>query len=63
MNPRHRVRARLVEVGDRQREVILVRRPIVGRGRTLVDEDLGVSGREDRTAGPVGDGRGLEEIR
>ena len=53
--------ARRVEVDHREREVVLVRRPAVRAGRSLVDEDLGVTGCEDRAARPLGHRRGAHQ--
>src|SRR5262249_49514001 len=50
-----------VEIGDGEREVILVGRPVFHSRRTLVDEDLRVTGREEGAARPLGDRRRADE--
>ncbi len=54
---RHQRSARLVEIIDDDREVILVRRAVVQCASALVDEQLPVADRKDRSARPVGDRR------
>ena len=62
MSPRDECRARLVQIVDREREVVLIGWASIHRSRALVHEDLRDTSREDRASRPLRDWRRPHEL-